>query len=121
GLMLSDDGQFQAAEKSLSESLALYRRAVGDNHVLTGQAWYALAQNSLNAGHFAPAEGQIANALKIERAVLDPGNLNIADALSLQGQILEGLGKLPQAEKSLRDAVSTYRKAFGRPHYEIGI
>jgi len=46
GLLLSDDGQFDAAEKSLSESLALYRRAVGDNHLLTGQTWYALADNS---------------------------------------------------------------------------
>ena len=33
GLLLSDDGQFDAAEKSLNESLALYRRALGDNHL----------------------------------------------------------------------------------------
>ena len=121
GLLLSDDGQFAAAEKSLSESLAIYRRAVGDNHVYTGQAWYALAQNSFNAGHVAAARDQIANALKIERVVLDPQNPTIADTLSMQGQILEASGDLPQAERSLREAVATYRKAFGGPHYYIGI
>ena len=121
GILLSDDGQFDAAEQSLSQSLALYRRAVGDNHMLTGQAWFALAQNSFNAGHAHLAETQIANALRIERAVLDPDNPTIADSLSMQGQILEGVGKLAEAERSLREAVATYRKAFGKPHFLIGI
>lgn len=121
GLLLSDDGQFEAAEKSLSESLAIYRRALGENHLVTGQGWFALAQNSFNAGHFAVAEGQIANALKIERVVLDPDNPIIADTLSMQGQILQETGKLSDAEKSLHEAVAIYRKAFGGPHFLIGI
>ena len=121
GLLLSDDGQFEAAEKSLSESLAIYRRALGENHLVTGQGWFALAQNSFNAGHFAEAEGQIANALKIERVVLDPDNPIIADTLSMQGQILQETGKLSDAEKSLHEAVAIYRKAFGGPHFLIGI
>lgn len=121
GLLLSDDGQFDAAEKSLSESLAIYRRTVGDTHLSTGRAWFALAQNSFNEGHFAEAEVQVANALRIERVVLDGDNSIIADTLSMQGQILDSAGKLPAAEKSLRDAVAIYRKAFGGPHFLIGI
>ena len=121
GLMLSDDGKFEEAEKSLAESLATYRKAVGDNHMLTGQAWFALAQNSFNAKHYAAAETQIGNALKVEQAVLDPTNPTIATTLSVQGQILEETGKLPQAEKSLRESVAIYRKAFGGPHFQIGI
>jgi tetratricopeptide (TPR) repeat protein len=120
GLLLSDDGQFEAAEKSLNESLALYRRAVGDKHLVTGQAWYALALNSFNAGHFAAAESQIANALRIERVVLDPDNPTIAETLSMQGQILQETGKLPEAERALREAVAILRKAYGT-HYQIGI
>jgi len=120
GLLLSDDGQYDAAEKSLTESLALFRRAVGDNHLNTGQGWFALAQNSFAAGRFSEAAGQVANALKIERAVLDPNNPIIADTLSMQGQILEGAGNLPAAERALRDSVSIYQKAYGH-HYSIGI
>ena len=121
GLLLSDDGQFAAADASLTQALALYRRALGENHLSTGKAWYALAQNSFNAGHFAAAEPQIANALKIERVVLDPDNTTIAEALSMQGQILQETGDLPAAEHSLREAIAIYRKAFGKPHYLIGI
>jgi tetratricopeptide (TPR) repeat protein len=121
GLLLTDDGQFDAAEKSLTESLSLYQRALGANHVLTGQTWCALANNSADAGHFAIAESQIANGLRIERAVLDPDNPTIAQALVLQGQILDGAGKPAEAERSLREAIAVYRKAYGKPHFLIGI
>jgi tetratricopeptide (TPR) repeat protein len=39
----------------------------------------------------------------------------------MQGQIQEGLGELPEAEKSLTEAVAIYRKAFEGPHFLIGI
>ena len=53
--------------------------------------------------------------------MLDPDNPTLADTLSMQGQIYQGLGKLPEAERSLREAVAIYRKAFNGPHYLIGI
>lgn len=121
GLILSDDGRFEAAEASLTEALSLYRASAGDNHLQTGKAWFALAQNSYNAGKLTVARRQIAQALRIERAVLDADNAILADTLSMQGQIFEGLNLLPQAESSLREAVEIYRKAFGGPHYLIGI
>ena len=122
GLLLSDDGQFAAAEASLSESLAINRRALGENHLSTGMAWYALAQNEFNAGNLPLAETNIANALRVERGVLEGDNPTLADTLSMQGQIFQGERKLPQAERSLREAVSIYEKAFeGKPHFLIGI
>jgi tetratricopeptide (TPR) repeat protein len=121
GLVLSDDGQFDAADKSLHEALAIWQRALGERHVYTGQAWYALAYNSFNAGKLPQAEVQIANALKIEQAVLDADNPTIANTLTVQGQILDGVGKLPEAEASLKQAIAIYRKAFGKPHFLIGI
>ncbi len=121
GLLLSDDGQFAAAEASLGESLEIDRRTLGENHLSTGQAWFTLAQNAFMSGDLPLAERRIANALRIERAMLDTDNPIFGDALSLQGQIYQGQGKLPQAQRSLTEAVSIYRKAFGGPHYLIGI
>ncbi len=121
GLLLSDDGSFDAAEASLTEALGLFRTSMGANHLSTGKAWYALAQNSYNAGKLPVARRQIAEALRIERAVLDADNAILADTLSMQGQILEGLDLLPQAERALREAVVIYRAAFDGPHYLIGI
>ena len=121
GLLLSDDGQFSAAETSLSESLTLFRKSLGENHLSTGKAWFALAQNSFNAGNLKRARQRIANALAIERSVLDADNPILADTLSMQGQIQQGLGELGAAERSLREAVEIYRKAFDGPHFLIGI
>lgn len=121
GLLLSDDGQFEAADRSLSEAVAIWRKALGEKHLTTGKGWFALAQNDFNAGKFALAEQHVAQALKIERAVLDDDNPTLADTLSMQGQILQGEGKLAEAERSLREAIAIYRKAFNRPHYLIGI
>lgn len=121
GLLLSDDGQFAAAEASLLESLRLFQKELGVNHVSTGKAWFALAQNAFNAGDLPAARTRIANALKIERRVLDPDNPILGDTLSMQGQIFQGLGQLSEAERSLREAVAIYRQAFKGPHYLIGI
>ena len=121
GLLLSDSGQFAAAEASLQESLDIYRRAVGDAHLSTGQAWFALAQNEYMAGKLDRASAGIGQALKVERAVLEDDNPILADTLSMQGQIYQDRGKLVEAERSLREAITIYRKAFGGPHYLIGI
>lgn len=121
GLLLSDDGQFAAAEASLQESLALFQKELGPEHLQSGKAWFALAQNSFNAGDLRKAQRQIAEALRIERKVLDRDNPILADTLSMQGQIFQGLGQLTEAERSLREAVAIYRQAFGGPHFLIGI
>lgn len=121
GNLLSDDGQFVAAETSLGEALKLNRSTLGDHHMETGQTWFALAQNAFLSGDLPLAETRIANALKIEREVLDPDNPIIADALSMQGQIYQAQKRLVEAERSLEQAVAIYKKAFAGPHYLIGI
>lgn len=121
GLLLSDDGQYAAAEASLVEALTLCQQELGPNHLSTGQAWFSLAQNSFNAGDLPKAQVRIANALRIERAVLDADNPILGDTLSMQGQIQQGLGQYEEGERSLREAVAIYRNAFDGPHYLIGI
>ncbi len=121
GLALTEDGQYAAAEITLRKSLSLFRHVVGDDDLLTGKAWQVLASNSLGAGHLTEAEGQIANALAIERRVLDPDNPYLADDISTQGTIFQAEHKLGPASASLNEAIGIYKKAYGRPHYQIGI
>jgi tetratricopeptide (TPR) repeat protein len=121
GLALSDDGQFDAAETSLLESLAILRTELGDSDVATGKAWQVLALNDLAAGRLARAEARISKALEIERRVLSADNPMLADDISLQGQIFQGEHKLDAAASSLREAIAIYKHAFRRPHFQIGI
>lgn len=121
GLILSDQGRFTAADAALSESMRIYQRIYGERHVQTADAWYALALNALAAQRLEPAEEDIANALAIQRVVLDPDNPTLADSYSMQGQILQGEHKLPDAAAALNKAVLIYRRAYGHPHSQIGI
>jgi tetratricopeptide (TPR) repeat protein len=121
GLILSDDGQYAAAEASLSEALAILQRAFGPNHLLVGQAWYALASNSFAAGKLPTAERQIANAIRIEQQVLEENNPILADAYRVKGQVLQAENRPREAEVALRQAIAIYKKAFGGPHFLIGI
>lgn len=121
GTLLSDDGQFDAAEVSLSQALRINQRVFGEQHLWTGQAWFTLAQNAFLKGDLPLAETRVANALAIERKMLDPDNPIIADALSMQGQIFQGQGRLVEAQAALEQAVKIYENAFRGPHYLIGI
>jgi tetratricopeptide (TPR) repeat protein len=131
GLLLSDDSQFDLAQRTLQGALGIFRRELGEVHLVTGQTWYALGQNAFLAamapnatdvaGKLSEAERDVDKALTIERRVLDPDNRIIADALSLQGQIYQAQKRLDKAEQSLKQAVEIYRVAFKGPHYLIGI
>lgn len=121
GLILSDRGSYADADVALSQSMDLYRRLNGDRHLATATAWYALALNDQQAGRLDRASSRIAHALAIQRVVLDPDNPILADSYSMQGQIFQGQHKLAPAAAALQQAVAIYRKAFGHPHFQIGI
>ncbi len=121
GMSQSDDGQFDDAESSLSTALAMYRGALGDRHLRTGLAWYSLALNELAAGRLPAAEKSIARSLEIERAVLDPDNPTLAESLSMQGQIYQAQHRPAAAAGALQEAIAIWKKAYGHPHYQIGI
>jgi tetratricopeptide (TPR) repeat protein len=121
GLALSDDGQYEAAEKSLSRALAIGRKANGERHLRTGQLWFSLGMNAYLAGDMKLAEERIGKALDIERQMLDPDNPILADTLSMLGQIYQGEHRLDEASKALRDAIRVYRARYKNGHYVIGI
>jgi tetratricopeptide (TPR) repeat protein len=63
---------------------------------------------------------QIDKALRIWRQMLEGDNPTLAEAYSLQGQILVDAGQVARAEEPLRQSIAIYRRAFGKPHSKIG-
>ena len=103
-------GKLDEAEQALRRSLDLYRSNVGDNELRTGQAWYALALNAMQAhdlgqaDSFGAARVEIGNALVIERRVLDP-----------RGQPVPGTGRGRELRRELqRDDGHLQRPRSGR-------
>jgi tetratricopeptide (TPR) repeat protein len=121
GRVLVDLGRNDEAEQPLQRARFLFETYRGERHLWTGRAWYGLALAAYASGGFAEAEARIAQSLDILSNMLDQTNPFRADALSLQGAILQAKGDLDPAEQSLSAAIATYRQAYGGPHYNIGI
>ena len=121
GAVLSDDGQFARADRTLQEALGHARRELGDEHLVTASVHVALAQNAFQQGRYDVAASYLAPALVVLPRVLDPDNPILADAILMQGQIELGEKRYDAAVRSIGIAIAVYRNAFRKPHYRIGI
>jgi tetratricopeptide (TPR) repeat protein len=121
GRAFNDLGRYDEAEAVLKEANQLNRTYRGELHLATGYNNYLLALVAYSAGRNDLAEQRIADSLRILARMLDSTNPLRADALSLQGSILQAQGKLAQADKALADSIAAYRAVYKGPHYNIGI
>jgi tetratricopeptide (TPR) repeat protein len=121
GLVLSALARFDDARASLLRANALWRTALGDNHLVVGQSFEALAENAQNAGNLTEAQDYISRSVSILKHVLDADNPILADSLLMQGVIYDGEKKTADARESLQQALGVYKKSYGGPHLKIGI
>jgi tetratricopeptide (TPR) repeat protein len=121
GMVLSAMGRHDDARLSFQQALAIYRGDGGERHRVVGQAYYAMAQNEMEAGRLPEARADISHAIDILRAVLDPDNPILADALSQRGQIELAAHDAATARADLLDAIGIFQRAFKGPHYKIGV
>jgi tetratricopeptide (TPR) repeat protein len=121
GLVLSALARFDDAKASLLRANALWRTNLGDNHLVVGQSFEALAENAQNAGKLAEGQEYISRSVSILQHVLDTNNPILADSLLMQGVIFDGEKKTTDARESLHQALGVYKKSYGGPHFKIGI
>jgi hypothetical protein len=121
GALLSDDGQFAAADQSLLQALAIARRTLGEDHRATASVYVALAQNAYQQNKFDLAAARLAPAPTILSRVVDPTNPMLADAILMRGQIELGQKRYDLATRSLKQAIAIYRAAYHKPHYVVGV
>jgi tetratricopeptide (TPR) repeat protein len=120
-LLLSDAGEMDKATVDLAKAKALVLKSGGSQDILLGQIALAQAQVNFLSGNLEPALQQIKTAIAIMQGILEDDNPTLADALSMQGQILHAMGTLDEAKKALSQAVHIYTKAYGGRHYLSGI
>ena len=120
-LLLSDIGDMAWAAKDLQRARELLVESVPNTHILVGQVALAQAQVNFLSGNLSAASEEIETALSILQVILENDNPTLADAFSMQGQILHGLGMLDEATGALSQAVEIYTKAYSGRHYLSGI
>ena len=120
GRILNDLGRFDEAEASLQQANKLFVQYRGVQHLTTGRNLYALALVAYSAGKYDLAETRIRQSLGILAKMLDQTNPIRANALSLQGSIYQGQGRLAEADRALEQSILAYRQVYNRPHHNIG-
>ncbi|MEP7703146.1 TIR domain-containing protein [Paraglaciecola sp. 25GB23A] len=120
-LLLSDAGEMEWATADLARAKVLVLKSGEGQDILLGQIALAQAQVNFLSGNLEPALEQIKTAIAVMQGILEDDNPTLADALSMQGQILHAMGILDEAKKALTQAVHIYTKAYGGRHYLSGI
>jgi tetratricopeptide (TPR) repeat protein len=112
GLMLRDQGDYDQAERLLQESLAMYRRLLGDRHPNLGYALNNLGLVQHIKGDFAEAEATYRQALGMQRELLGEVHPDTALTLSNLAFVLNDKGDIHGALQAQGESLDIYRKLF---------
>jgi serine/threonine protein kinase len=103
----------QYASKLLSEGLAIYRAALGDQRLAVASTVSSLASAALWLGDLPLAERYQREAMNIFQAAVSRNHPDRAVALARLGYILTQGGKYQEAEQVLNEALDIERNVFG--------
>lgn len=112
GLLLRDQGDYDQSEKVLQESLAMYRRLLGDKHPNLGNALNNLALVQHRKGNLAEAEATYRQALALQRETLGEMHPDVAMTLTNLAYVIYDTGDVGGALQTLGESLDIYRKLF---------
>jgi serine/threonine-protein kinase len=119
GLLLRDQGDYDQSEKVLQESLAMYRRLLGDRHPLLGNALNNLALVQERKGDLVTAESTFRQALALKRETLGEVHPDVAITLSNLAVVIHDRGDIRGALQTIEEALEIYRKLFHGDNPEL--
>ena len=117
GMTLGDSNDYALAETTYRDSLALARS--GGQPSTTAEALEALGSLYFRQGRFAESELAIREALGLQRKLYPDGNAKLARTLNNLANTIASLKKLPEAEKTYREAHAMYAEYLGEDSREL--
>jgi tetratricopeptide (TPR) repeat protein len=117
GSILMEQGDLTGAEANLREGERFYRKLLGPNHLSLYDNLRLQAQVSYLAGKYPEALATINQVLENYRLNSNPKYISFATALTVQGLILNKLGRSDEAEKALREAVKLREENLPEKHF----
>jgi tetratricopeptide (TPR) repeat protein len=119
GLLLRDKGDYDQSEKLLQESLAMYRRLMGDRHPYVATALMNLGLVQHRKGNLAEAESTYRQALALQRELLGEAHPNVALTLTNLAFVIYDTGDAQGALQALGKSLDIYRKVFPGDNPEV--
>jgi tetratricopeptide (TPR) repeat protein len=121
GYVLRASGDLDNAEKYYRESLAMYRRVLGDKHPYVATELENVAFTLQSKGDLAGAEALLGQALEIHRDQQGANHPETGRALFNLASVQYDRGETRLALENTRQALAIYRKAYPPDHPEVAI
>jgi tetratricopeptide (TPR) repeat protein len=112
GLLLRERGDYDESEKLLQESLAMFRRLLGDRHPNLATAMNNIALVQHRKGNLAQAESTYRQALALQRDLLGEVHPDVALTLTNLAYVIYDTGDVQGALQVLGKSLEIYRKVF---------
>jgi tetratricopeptide (TPR) repeat protein len=112
GLLLRYKGDYNGSEQLLRESMAMYRRLLGDKHKEIATALQNIGQVLLLKGDLEGANATLRQALAMQRELLGNVHPDVALTLNSLAWVLYGQGDVRGALDSERESLRIYRTLF---------
>ena len=121
GYVYDENGDLDNAEKFYRESLAMYRRLLGEKHPYVATELENVALTAQSKGDFASAEALLRQSLEIHRDLQGESHPEFGRALFNLASVQYDRGETREALANMRQALVIYRKAYPADHPEIAI
>jgi len=113
---LSDQGDFQAAERMYRKALEVNQRVLGEDHPDTVKSYYSVADMLEAQGDYEEAERLSRKALEINQRVLGEDHPNTVISYDYLASILLVQGQFKAAEPLFRKALKIRLRDLGEDH-----
>jgi serine/threonine protein kinase len=117
GSIMMENGNLSEATKCLQEAEAIYRKLYGPTAMPIFDNLRLQAQVNYLAGHYSEALTQIDQVLQNYHQHSSPKYISFATALTVQGLILNKLGRSDEGERILREAVKLREENLPSNHF----
>lgn len=120
GYTLTSAGRYDEAETVLNESLAIRRELYGEKSPSLAVSLVNMSRLHFHRGDFARAESEARHAIEMQ-AGLPKGHRNFGRSYLALGSALMRTGKLPEAERYLRDAIEIFQRQSDHENRSLAV
>jgi tetratricopeptide (TPR) repeat protein len=118
-VLLWRNADYDDSERYFVESLAMYRRLLGDKHIYIAHGLVNYASALQDKGDLTRAEPLYRQALDMFRELLGEAHPKVALTLHNLASVQYDRGRIVEALSTEREAVTTYRKVYPQGHREL--
>jgi len=118
-LLLWRQGDYDGSEKYFNESLAMYRRLLGEKHIYIADGLENLASTLQDKGDLARAEPIYRQALAMYRDLLGDAHPRVAATLHNLASLQYDRGHSEEAIATEREAIAAYRTIYPQGHKDL--